>query len=149
MRQIVFVFSLLTLSVIGCKAQKKNNMEKEIRLTIESLEQAAFSRNISLLDELLDDNYRVVANRFRGTLNSTVLTKDSYLSMMKAEKIGGSNYQININAIRITDHTAMVDVDYLTENSGGMHKYLILIQDDQDKWKVVSDIPVELQSDKF
>lgn len=117
-------------------------MEIKIKQTVAAIEKAAEKRDVKKLDELLHQDYRVVANRFKGGTTATIISKDLYLKMMKDEKIGGTSYHIKYNDIKIIGHTAMVDLLYLSDTTSSMHKYLVLIQDEQDQWKVVSDIPI-------
>ncbi|WP_217643767.1 nuclear transport factor 2 family protein [Zhouia amylolytica] len=117
-------------------------MENQIKETVTSIEEAAANRDAEQLTELLHRDYRVIANRFKGNENAVIISKDNYLQMMKDEKIGGTSYNINFNDVKISGHTAIVDVLYLLETTSDMHKFLVLIQDENNKWKIVSDIPI-------
>ncbi|WP_442266804.1 DUF4440 domain-containing protein [Tenacibaculum sp. ZS6-P6] len=120
-------------------------MEKEIKNIVLNLENATSERNISKIKEYLHKDYRVVANRFKGSKTTTIITKKMYLEMMKGNKIGGTSYQTEFKKISITEHTAIVDVLFKSDKSSNMHKYLILIQDENNNWKVVSDIPIVIE----
>lgn len=141
MKYLLVLILSLALGSTQCQSQNQNNMENQIRSIITHLESAAFTRDIQKVEHYLHDDYRVVANRFRGASTATILNKATYLQMMKDGKIGGTSYKVNIHDIKIADHTAAVDVLYNSPNSN-MHKYLILLLDENDQWKVVSDIPV-------
>lgn len=123
-------------------SQNQNNMKNQIKEIVASIEKAAANRNIKQLTELLHKDYRVVANRFKGSKNVTIIPKETYLQMMKEKKVGGTNYNINVKDIKIYEHTAIVDVLYISKTTSDMHKYLVLIQDENNEWKVVSDIPI-------
>lgn len=142
MRRLILTTFIITISLFICKAQNQNIMEIKIKETVASIEKAAEKRDVKKLDELLHKDYRVVANRFKGGTTATIISKDKYLEMMRDGKIGGTSYNIKYNDIKITGHTAMVDLLYLSDVTSDMHKFLILIQDEQDQWKVVSDIPI-------
>ncbi|SFS83735.1 protein of unknown function [Zhouia amylolytica] len=142
MRQLILITFLSTISLLNCKAQNQNNMENQIKETVTSIEEAAANRDAEQLTELLHRDYRVIANRFKGNENAVIISKDNYLQMMKDEKIGGTSYNINFNDVKISGHTAIVDVLYLLETTSDMHKFLVLIQDENNKWKIVSDIPI-------
>lgn len=145
MRKLILITLLSTVSLMNCQPQSQTTSEKSIKEIIHLVEEAAANRNINLLSQLLHEDYRVVANRFKGSKSATIISKDAYLSMMESEKIGGTSYKIKFNDIKITAHTAMIDLLFISEESSDMHKYLILIQDEKDQWKIVSDIPVVLE----
>ena len=120
-------------------------MEQAIRETVIKIEQAAAERNNNLLNSLLHEDYRVIANRFKGSNEVTIISKGNYLVMMKNGKIGGTKYSIEFNQINITSHTAIVDLTYKSESEPDMHKYLVLIQNEENSWEVISDIPLVLE----
>lgn len=141
------LFALISIIYFtNCKAQNQNEiMENEIKNVILSLENATAERSIPKIEEYLHKDYRVVANRFKGSKTTTIITKEMYLEMMKENKIGGTSYQTEFKNISITEHTAIVDVFFKSDKSSNMHKYLILIQDGNNNWKVVSDIPIVIE----
>ncbi|CAM1350833.1 conserved hypothetical protein [Tenacibaculum ascidiaceicola] len=144
MKQLILINLLSTISLLNCKAQNQNNMKNQIKETVMSIEKAAANRNNKQLKEFLHKDYRVIANRFKGSENTVIISKETYLQMMKDEKIGGTSYNINFNDVKTLGHTAIVDVLYSSETASDMHKFLVLIQDKNNKWKIVSDIPIVL-----
>ncbi|NVK83174.1 MAG: nuclear transport factor 2 family protein [Cytophagia bacterium] len=145
MRQLILITFLATISLLNGKAQNHNNMKSQIEEIITSTEKAAAKRNTKQLRKLLHKDYRVIANRFKGSENAVIISKESYLLMMKEEKIGGTSYDIHFNDIKISGHTAIVDVLYSSEGTLGMHKFLVLIQDESNEWKIISDIPIVME----
>lgn len=145
MRHLTLIIFLSTTSLVHCKAQNQNRMENLIKETIVAIENAAANRDVNQLDKLLHKDYRVVANRFRGSKTATIISKEAYLGMMKDEKVGGTSYDISFNVIKITEHTAIVDLLYASEKASDMHKYLVLIQDENNQWQVISDIPIVME----
>lgn len=120
-------------------------MKNQIKEIVTSIEKAAANRNIKQLTELLHKDYRVIANRFKGVEDHLIISKEAYLQMMNDEKIGGTSYHIKFNDIIVFGHSAIVDVLYLSETTSDMHKFLTLIQDPNNEWKVVSDIPIVME----
>lgn len=120
-------------------------MKNQIKEKVTSIEKAAANRDTKQLTELLCKDYRVIANRFKGSENTVIISKETYLQMMKDEKIGGTSYDINFNDIKISGHTAIVDVLYSSETTSDMHKFLVLILDKNNEWKIVSDIPIVVE----
>lgn len=145
MRNIILITFISTISLLNCKAQNQNIMENNIKEVIASVENAAANRDVNQLAEFLHPDYRVVANRFKGSTTATVILRQAYLEMMNGGKIGGTTYNIKYNDIKTTGHTAIVDVLYTSDIASDMHKYLVLIQDEQNQWKVVSDIPIVIE----
>ena len=133
------------ISQIKSYSQSHKQMEQAIRETVIKIEQAAAERNNNLLNSLLHEDYRVIANRFKGSNEVTIISKGNYLVMMKNGKIGGTKYSIEFNQINITSHTAIVDLTYKSESEPDMHKYLVLIQNEENSWEVISDIPLVLE----
>lgn len=145
MRNLILMAFLSTISLLNAKAQNQKTMVKQIKETVTFIEEAAANRDVKQLAELLHEGYRVVANRFKGSKTATVLSKEVYLEMMKNEKVGGTTYDIQYNDIKITGHTAIVDLFYRSDITLDMHKYLVLILDENNQWKVVSDIPIIME----
>ncbi len=133
---------LLTIAIMDSQTQThQETMESRIKSVVLALEKAASERNTAEIDKFLHEDYRVIANRFRGTAGTTIITKDRYLSMMAAGKIGGTSYDTEFLTISLYLHTAMVELLYKSSGVTAMHKYLFLVQDEYDEWKVVSDLP--------
>ena len=145
MKQILILAGLGVIGLVSCRAQNKTLMENEIKKVVLNLESATAERNILEIEKYLHKDYRVVANRFKGSSTTTIITREVYLEMMQAGKIGGTSYTTEFKSISITDHTAMVDLVFTSDISSNMHKYLILVLDENDQWKVVSDIPVVIE----
>ena len=142
MKRISILLLVLTFGFIG-RAQTNNEaMEQKIKDVALKVEKAAAERNVPELGKYLHKDYRVMANRFKGSAGTTILTREMYLEMMKSGKIGGTSYSTEFLAISISKHTAMVELLFTTNESSNMHKYLLLVQDDNDAWKIISDLPV-------
>ena len=70
---------------------------------------------------VLHPNYPVLANRFRDTPGTTLITRNAYLSMMESGKVGGTVYEPEFRQISITGYTAMVDLLLKAKGSASMH----------------------------
>ncbi|MFB9292730.1 nuclear transport factor 2 family protein [Persicitalea jodogahamensis] len=127
-------------------AQKMDNeMETEIKQAVAIFDQATARRDIETLKSVLHPDYRVTANRFRGTPGTTLITRETYLEMMKDGKIGGTKYEEEFRQISVTGHTAMVDVMLREIGVPAMHKYLFLVQNEKDDWQIISDLPIVIK----
>lgn len=145
MRIVTLTIMLITINLIDSVAQNQNNMTDQIKETVISIEKAAATRDVDQLAQLLHSDYRVIANRFKGTEKAVSISKETYLQMMKDQKIGGTNYKINFNDVKVSGHTAIVDLLYISDESSDMHKFLVFVQDENNQWKVVSDIPIIIE----
>lgn len=135
----------MSMFTLSCNAQiKKPQMNEDVQKVVLAFEKATAQQNIEEINTILHQDYRVIANRFKGTKTATIITKEMYLGMMKAKKIGGTIYQTDFISINVTEHTAIVDVLFVGEKNS-MHKYLILIQDENNQWKIVSDVPIVIK----
>ena len=122
-------------------SQTSQPMEDAIRQIINDFEDATAQRDIAALESLLHPEFRVMANRFRGGPGTTLIPRDAYLGMMKAEKIGGTAYEVSFESVTIYEHTAAAEVSFIGSDSN-MHLFLLLVQDDDNAWKIISDLPL-------
>lgn len=124
-------------------AQKTSKgMEMGVKQAVMALDEATAKSDIEALKAVLHPDYRVLANRFRGTPGTTLITRDTYLKMMEGGKIGGTTYDAEYKQISVTGHTAMVNVLLKAKGAPSMHKYLFLVQNDKDEWQIISDLPL-------
>lgn len=122
--------------------QPATNVQKNaIEKVIHQFAKAGADRNISVLEEVLNDQYRVVAHRFMGKSEPTIIPKAAYIQMMKEEKIGGNKVKVVIHQVEIHDHSAMAQVDFVAEKST-MKLFLNLILFENDQWQIISDMAV-------
>lgn len=146
MKRLLLFALISAICFTSCKAQNQTKtMENEIKNVVLNLEKATAERNIPKIERYLHKDYRVVANRFKGSKEATIITKEIYLEMMKGNKIGGTSYETEFKNISITEHSAIVDVLFKTKKTSNMHKYLVLIQNENNNWKVISDIPIVIE----
>lgn len=117
-------------------------MENKIKTLVLAFEKATAERNIKELNEILHPDYRVMANRFKGSAGTTLIPRAQYLKMLEGKQIGGTHYKTEFLHISVTQHTAMVEVFYKSEVTSDMHKYLFLVQNENDDWQVISDLPI-------
>ena len=117
-------------------------MEKAIKDVVNQFQQAVATRDVQSLETLLHPDFRVMANRFRGGEGMTLLPRETYLGMMKAEKIGGTAYDVQVLNVSVHDHTAAAEVHFSSPAEANMHLYLLLAQDSNDRWQIISDLPV-------
>lgn len=146
MKRVVSTLVLGAVILTTTYAQKNNrDMEMEVKHAVLTFDGATATRDIATLKKVLHPDYRVLANRFRGTPGTTVIMRDTYLSLMENGKVGGRVYEPEFRQINVTGHTAMVDLLLKTKGVASMHKYLFLVQNDKNEWQVISDLPVVME----
>ncbi|MPR32019.1 nuclear transport factor 2 family protein [Salmonirosea aquatica] len=143
MKKIVITLLMGALMTRVSFAQKSNKgMEMEVKKTVMAFNEAAAHRDLEALNSVLHPDYRVMANRFRGTPGTTLITREAYLGMMKDGKVGGASYESEFRQISVSAHTAMVEISLKGNGTSSMHKYLFLVQNSQNEWQVISDLPL-------
>lgn len=116
-------------------------METYIKQTIETFARAGAERDLSALEEVLHSEFRVLANRFGGKEALTIITREQYLNMMEAGKIGGNEVSVRFDDISIHGHSAAAEVAFVSE-SVEMQLFILLLQDETNSWKIASDMAV-------
>lgn len=137
------ILNLILLAVLFSGtvfAQNSKTAKKEIKQCITNFSSAVGNRNSESLEPLLNENFRVVANRFPTDDKTTVLNKETYISLLKAGKIGGEKREVKIKSIDITNHIAAAKVEFLSDKST-FTTYQTFILNQQNKWQVLSDMP--------
>ncbi len=123
------------------QAQNTKAMETQIKQTIETFATAGAVRNLDALEEVLHAEFRVLANRFGGKDALTVISREQYLSMMEAGKIGGNEVSVRFDKVSIHAHSAAAEVAFVSE-AAEMQLFILLLQDEADTWKIASDMAV-------
>lgn len=141
MKLLGLLFCITLLSACSGFSQTSEPMEDAVKQAINDFEDATAQRDVTALENLLHSNFRVMANRFRSGEGTTLIPRDAYLGMMKAEKIGGNAYEVSFENVTVYQHTATAEVTFAGSDSN-MHLFLFLVQDDNDDWKIISDLPV-------
>ncbi len=133
---------LLGLGAAQSKSRKQKSMEQETKMVIESFVEAIAERDIDVLDSLLHDDFRVIANQFKGADKTLILPKTAYLKMIEEGKIGGDPYTLKILNSSVFKHTAMIQADLVHKEKPNMHIFFVLVQGLSGNWKIASDTPV-------
>ncbi len=138
----LIVLATLFISFNSYSQNMDNSDQKEIKKLVEAFEAGTAKRNLEALEKVLHQDYTVMVNRMGGKPGMTVINRETYLKLLEAEKIGGVSYEIDINQISVTGHTATVDLLFKSEAVPNMHKYIFVVQNDEDKWQVIADLPI-------
>ena len=133
------IISSFTSSVKGLESEKDNIQE-----TIKTFSKAGDERNLAMLDELLDDNYRIVMNQLFGSKEIALMDKATYLSMIEARKFGGDDREVEFKDILISGNNAIVSVN-LWGNIMNVASIFNLVKNEKGQWKLISDTPTILK----
>ena len=129
-------------SVLNCSAQKsKVNNVKEV---ITAFSKAGDQNDSKKLATYLDDNYRIVMNRLFGSESVSVMDKSTYLGKIESKEYGGDKRELTIKNVTINGTTASAKVSFKGEKMTFV-SIIVLIQDKEAKWKLVSDVPIVKQ----
>lgn len=124
---------------VSVKAQKMEM--KNIESTIIGFAKAADESDAYKLATYLDDNFQVVMNRLFGSKEVSLFSKDVYLEKIRTKVFGGDNREIDVKIIVINGTTACAHVSMKSEKMTFV-SLLSLIQAENGKWKIISDMPV-------
>ena len=136
--------ALLTGS-LSCFSQTKNEemkTEKTIKEVIRKFVSAGETRTISIYDEVLHPEFRVIANRYPSADKTSILTKETYVDLIQKEVIGGTKFKIEFEEVDVTNHSASAKVNLIADK-GGQFVTFLLIQNDKNEWKIIADLAVQ------
>jgi hypothetical protein len=108
---------------------------KSIRQVIEDYAAGADHRDISRLEKAFHDDFRVIALTGEGVQN---LDKKTYLDLIRGEKIGGVERQLEIEWITSKNDTARAEIR-LKSSAVTFHDDLSFIKDQQE-WRIVNNV---------
>jgi hypothetical protein len=106
-----------------------------IRQVIENYAAGADQRDIDKLDKAFHENFRVIAVTDEGVRN---LDKETYLNLIKGEKIGGVERDLEIEWITTKNDTARAEV-WLKSGAVVFNDDLSFIRDQQE-WQIINNV---------
>jgi len=115
--------------------------KQEISALITNFSAAVETRNTMLLEPMLNENFRVIANRFPTSDKTTVLSRETYLELLKAGKIGGENRTVKVISMDINDHIAYAKVEFESDKAV-FTTYQTFLLNANNAWQIVSDMPL-------
>ena len=143
MKHLVFA-SILLVSSSALKAQSPSAVEIEqieaVKNCILSFASAADAQDTKKLDQILHPSYRTVLNKAFGSDEVSVLSKDDYIGMAKAGKIGGSEREVHILSLDIQNEIARATVVLQSETTR-FNSYFSMVRNAQGEWQMISDLP--------
>lgn len=144
-RLSITLLTLVILGSISCQSQTQNNskkMEKEIKNIIETFVKAGEERNLAMYNDILHENFRVIANRYPTPDKTSIITAEDYKALITKEIIGGTKYEVIFNSIDIAEHSATVRAELKAEK-GGQSVTFLLVQNPENKWLIITDMATQ------
>lgn len=134
------LFALFGLLLSAC-ATAQSGEENQVKETIKAFSNAGDFNDVNTLENLLDNNYRIVMNQLFGSTEVAVVPKAVYLEKIKSKEWGGDSRDLTIENVLVNGNTASAKVTFKSEKMTFI-SILILIKNKEGQWKLISDLPV-------
>lgn len=139
---ILHTFIFLLMLTSNPKHMHINN--EQIIEAVQQYITAGDLRNLESLDSILHPQFRVVANQLLGNSEVSIITKDQYLQLVRAGKLGGDNRTVEITSVQIIHNNAAVTVKLKGKALSFESLYhLIKIN---NTWQMVEDLPYAVKN---
>lgn len=136
--KLTIMLTLVSATLFG---QNTNKAKEEISTLVTNFSSAVEKRDTLLLDPLLNENFRVVALRFPTPDKTTVLSKEKYISLLSAGKIGGEKRTVEILSLDINEYIAFSKVKFESDKTIFIN-YQMYLLNANNTWQIVSDMPI-------
>jgi Putative lumazine-binding len=96
---------------------------------------------VKTLETVLDPGFRIVMNRMFGSTQVDIMDRQLYLSKISSGEFGGEMRASTIEQVNVNGNTATA----LVKLAGAKMTFtstLVLVQDADGRWRIVSDVPV-------
>lgn len=138
MKYLLLITSTIVLLNSFTNYKAESYMSIQLKDKVLAFANAIEQRDIDQLDQLLHQDFRVVANQYPTEDKLSILSKEVYLSLISTKKIGGTKYDVKFDYISVEDHSATVVTKFQGEQSN-MYLTLLLIETDNE-WKIIEDM---------
>ncbi len=141
----VLLLTIISLCSTICKSQTSNNsmkMEKEIKQVIKAFIKAGEERNIEMYNDVLHQEFRVIANKYPTPDKTSIIPSAGYIALITKKVIGGTKYEVIYNSINITQHSATVRAELKAEKGGQLVTFL-LVQNMENRWQIIANMAVQ------
>lgn len=118
--------------------QSETSTEKAIRKVIETFVKGGDQQDVSMLEGVLHESYRVVWND-PANAKVSVLDRATYLSFVEQKKFGGDTRQLKIESISLQNE-ANASVKLFLDGKAADFKGLVSLVKADGKWQLVQDL---------
>ncbi|MBS9464368.1 nuclear transport factor 2 family protein [Flagellimonas sp. 389] len=117
-------------------------MEKDIKSVIEAFVKAGEERNVAMYNDILHENFRVIANKYPTPDKISIIPAEGYKALITKEVIGGTKYEVVFKGIDIAEHSATVRAELKAEK-GGQSVTFLLVQNKENEWQIIADMATQ------
>lgn len=135
---ILMGFLGVFFSITSC-AQSSD--QKAIEQTIEAFSKAGDQNDVELLDNYLDEHYRIVMNRLFGSTAVSIVDKKGYLAKIESKEWGGDQRQLTFEDLVVNGTTASTKVTF----AGAQMTFVslvTLVKNQEGNWQLISEVPM-------
>ncbi|MEL6654640.1 MAG: nuclear transport factor 2 family protein [Bacteroidota bacterium] len=118
--------------------QSENKEEKAIRKVLQTFVQGGDQQDVSMLEGVLHDAYRVVWND-PASGKVQVLDRATYLSFIEQKKFGGDTRKLKIESISMQDASNASAKVYIDGEAADFMGLISLVKAD-GQWQLVQDL---------
>ena len=140
MKKLILKLGTLSIILTTCQGGIAETGKDKIVSAVNQFVKASDNRNAANLNKVLHHEFRAMVNRLFGSEDMSIMTKDTYLSLIKEEKIGGDDRKVNILKVDVVNHNAYVKAE-LHGKEYKFTTYILLAERPKGNWQVVSDMP--------
>ncbi len=141
MFRILGIVLMVLLSIVSVNAQEPMSNEKAtIGALIGQYVQAGDDRNVDVFESILDSNFRIVVNGFRGQAGITIIDKSTYITLIESERIGGDTRTYTVEYIDVKENiaTAKVVIEGTTVLFTSFYQF---VKNEEGSWHLIGDMP--------
>jgi len=132
------IYALLVFA-IGCTTQATKT--GEVESAIINFAKAADTQNAGILEDLLDDKFRIAMNQMFGGSDVQIIDKAFYISKITSKEWGGDRRNVTIENVTVVGKNATAKVTLIGEKSTFI-SLLTLSMDADGEWKILQDVPM-------
>ena len=140
MKRMIISLSFLVLAIFAFGSVLSGNDSEEISAAVKKFVKSADKQDLNSMDEVMHKEFRTVANQLFGAPEVSVITKSTYLAMMKEGKLGGDSRKVKIEEIEVIGNNAVVKATF-TGQKLIFQTFVQLVKGSDGDWKVISDMP--------
>ncbi len=138
------LISIISLFLISMSCTAQTNANESIEEVIHKFSKAGDESDITTIDAILDDNFRIIMNRMFGSKKVGIMPKSGYLKKIKSKEWGGYERATTIENIVINGNLASAKVTHVSKKAT-MVSLVLLVKAADNEWKLISDAPYFLK----
>lgn len=133
------------MRTINTKTKASKTRKKAVESIIRAFVKAGDERNITVLEQVLQENFRALA-RLPGAsvLKPVIESREHYLTLIKEGTIGGKPRVFEVLSVEVWKNTAIVRVELQSDELKFSSSYSLFYAPESG-WRIVHDL-VELEA---